>query len=136
MAPSPTTEELLALLLQEAKAQTSLLQKIEANQKEQDVKLLAQIVGSGKQLDQLERQVYLMGEVLGTLKSQVHRQDSVPLGDADATPPPGPEPRPEDEKLSESRAPASLSSRRCHRRQFLGCLAQAPGTREAHPLWA
>ena len=83
MAPSQTTEELLALHLEEAKAQTALLQLIARNQQEQNVKLLALIVGSGKQLDQLERQVGLLGKFLDTLKSQViPPAEDIPASDA------------------------------------------------------
>ena len=71
MAPSQTTEELLALHLEEAKAQTALLHLIARNQQEQNVKLLALIVGSGKQLDQLERQVSLLEELVHTLRARI-----------------------------------------------------------------
>ena len=74
MAPSHTTGDLLAQFLEEQKAQTALLQRIADIQQEHGTKLLAALVGSGKQLDQLERQVSLLEELVHTLKSQDHCQ--------------------------------------------------------------
>ena len=88
MAPSHTTEELLAQFLEEQKAQTALLQRIADIQEEHSTKLLAVLVGSGKQLDQLERQVSLLAELVHTSKGQDQRQvkpatEDIPTFDAD-----------------------------------------------------
>ena len=82
MAPSQTTEELLALHLEEAKAQTALLHLIARNQQEQNVKLLALIHGSGKQLDQLERQVGLLGKFLEEQRQVIPPAEDIPASDA------------------------------------------------------
>ena len=74
MAPSHTTEELLAQVLEEQKTQTALLQRIASSQEENGLRLLAIVVGSGKQVDELQRQVNLLEELVLALTRQDRRQ--------------------------------------------------------------
>ena len=64
MPPSHSTEVLLRQFLAEQKAQTAYLQRIAFIQEEHSARLLAIVYGSGKQLDQLERQVVLLEELV------------------------------------------------------------------------
>ena len=74
MAPSHTAEELLAQVLEEQKTQTALLQRIVSSQEENGTRLLASVVGSSKQVDELQRQVNLLEELMLALTGQVRRQ--------------------------------------------------------------
>ena len=74
MAPCYTTEELLAQVLEEQKTQTALLQRIASSQEENGIRLLAIVVGSGKQVDELQRQVNLLEELVLALTRQDRRQ--------------------------------------------------------------
>ena len=85
MAPNHTTEELLAQYLEEAKAQTAILERITRIQEENGTKLLALLVASGKQLDQLETQAGLLDVLLDTLKGKDLRQVTTATEDIEPT---------------------------------------------------